>query len=212
MYFYRLPKTEAADQLTTALEEVTNAINNRKEEIPFTDHSLNKAIIETLTSILSPQRLTATPNDTNDPRVRSGRNEERQLADDNNNNNNNRINNNNNINDPNINNIPNNTHPYNLRSSSNATQSEVNYALTPDDVPMTPEELENYNKYKTKLEDNDESISESGWTRQSMLEDYILDSEDDILEDEVTNTDEMCDIPTKHVHGSFPSTQNHNRC
>ena len=77
---------------------------------------------------------------------------------------------------------------------------------------MTADEEENFNEFRRQFEDNDEPISEGGWSEQSMLEDYNLDPEDNVLEDEITNTEEMCFFPPEHVPGSFPGMQNHDRC
>jgi len=52
---FELPASAAADRMTIALEELTNAITNHKDEIPFTDHSVNKAI-DALTNLISHKR------------------------------------------------------------------------------------------------------------------------------------------------------------
>ena len=58
-----MPETAAADRMTIALEELTKAIRNMKEQIPFTDHSINKAI-EALTQLLPPNRPSVTQKKT----------------------------------------------------------------------------------------------------------------------------------------------------
>ena len=65
-----MPATAEADRLTLALEEVTKAIRNHNEQLPFTDHSLNNAI-NTLKSLLSPQQHSSLEDDATAARVNS---------------------------------------------------------------------------------------------------------------------------------------------
>ena len=82
---YEMPATAEADRLTLALEEVTEAISNRNEQLPFTDHSLNNAI-NALKSLLSPQQHSSLEDDATAARVNSNRSEQREPTVNNNNN------------------------------------------------------------------------------------------------------------------------------
>ena len=71
-----MPETAAVDRMTIALEELTEAICNTKEQIPFTDKSINKAI-EALTKILSQNRPSATKKTVSVPRESASRKDTR---------------------------------------------------------------------------------------------------------------------------------------
>ena len=73
---FEMPETAAADRMTIALEELTEAICNTKEQIPFTDKSINKAI-EALTKILSQNRPSATKKTASAPRESASRKDTR---------------------------------------------------------------------------------------------------------------------------------------